>query len=110
MYLMNDTWITDEPITPITKRMKLYILLEAAGFRVRIGAIEVAMSEEAIYNRELYKGHLGHTSGTNNLFAAYYTSRNNMMFEGGVPIQYAISEKELVEQLVKMIKENGPTS
>lgn len=103
MNLIDETWITDEPITSATERMKLYILLQAAGFK-----IIVDRNEEAIINSGnrsgIYKGHFGHLADRNAVFATFYTSRETMKFASGISIKYTLSKEELIECLVKMIK------
>lgn len=99
MNLKTEYWITDKPYTPATERIKLYILLKAAGLKV-----DTTSFEDTIRNGEgRYKGHIGHVPRTG-LFPAWQLSRDRMRFKHGDAIQHIISREELIEHLVKMIK------
>lgn len=101
MNLKTECWITDKPYTLATKRIKLYILLKAAGFKV-----DTMVFEDTIRNGEgRYKGHIGHVPRTG-LFPAWQKSRNRMIFETEDVIRHVISREELIIHLVKMIKDN----
>lgn len=108
MNLKTECWITDKPYTLATERIKLYILLKAAGLKV-----DTTSFENTIRNGEgRYKGHIGHVPRTG-LFPAWQKSRDRMIFEteeetmkfaSGISIKYTLSKEELIECLVKMIK------